>query len=264
MRYFQRFAVVATMSVLLGSNSWAGDSGMWSGSISCSYGAGALSVMIDQNGNVSGSVTNGKIQSGYASGGSISFSTSNFFGNRTSFQGIIRGSSMSGTYTQTANGETCRWQASKTSGASVTYGTDMTGRTPQALNRGKSRKALLSEARTYITAAEASAKVCSYADQMNAAHQYRQAAEVLRAIGDMRNAAAADANAGKIVRKGGTADRCDKSRSASRPTKRGAAATTAAADHTARCKANHDARAHVKRHGGDTREIDRLLKLEGC
>jgi hypothetical protein len=61
-------------------------------------------------------VTNGKINAGRLSGSSIQFTTTNFFGNRTSFTGTVTGSSMSGTYSQTANGETCSWYASKRGG----------------------------------------------------------------------------------------------------------------------------------------------------
>lgn len=86
--------------------------GSWSGSISCSWGSGSLSFSVDQRGGVAGSGTNLQIVSGTARGRSISFETTNFFGNRATYQGVISGGQMSGTYTQAVSSETCKWRAS--------------------------------------------------------------------------------------------------------------------------------------------------------
>lgn len=109
-----RLLVAVGMLALLCVDASAASS--WSGSIKCSWGSGSLSLTIDDNGTVSGRVTNGEINSGRLSGSSIQFSTTNFFGNRASFSGTASGSSMSGKYTQSVTGETCSWYASRTGG----------------------------------------------------------------------------------------------------------------------------------------------------
>lgn len=84
----------------------------WAGSINCSYGSGSLKLAIDRNGNITGNVTNGTVNHGGKRGTQIYFETYNAFGNRAFFRGQMDGFNMSGTYTQTSNSETCRWQAS--------------------------------------------------------------------------------------------------------------------------------------------------------
>jgi hypothetical protein len=98
--------------VVLSSSGASSAGSSWKGTINCSYGSGALNIQIDDNGRVSGGMTNGKIRSGTLSGSSITFTFSNAFGNGGVFSGRVAGSTMSGTYTQSAGtAETCSWQA---------------------------------------------------------------------------------------------------------------------------------------------------------
>jgi hypothetical protein len=110
-------AAVVVFSILLVSNAYSAST--WSGGIKCSYGSGSLSLSVDDSGNITGGVTNGKVRSGRVSGSSVSFATSNFMGNKASFTGTVSGGSMSGTYTQSANGETCTWSANKAGGGTA-------------------------------------------------------------------------------------------------------------------------------------------------
>jgi len=106
------FAVLSVLCIFPLSHAYAASS--WSGGIKCSYGSGSLSLTVDDAGNVAGGVTNGKVKSGRVAGSSVSFTTSNFMGNKASFTGTMSGNSMAGTYSQSANGETCTWFANKT------------------------------------------------------------------------------------------------------------------------------------------------------
>lgn len=110
----RHFAVAAaTMMIACSCANLALAAGtQWAGTINCSYGSGSLKLTIDANGRIEGSVTNGRINHGGKQGTNIYFETHNAFGNRAVFRGQLDGFSMSGTYTQTANKETCRWQAS--------------------------------------------------------------------------------------------------------------------------------------------------------
>lgn len=101
------FAVTATLTLARAETSWVG-------SINCSYGAGSLKLSVDDAGNVSGGMTNGRITSGRMSGKSINFAYANAFGNGGTFTGSVNGASMSGTYTQrVGTAKTCQWQASR-------------------------------------------------------------------------------------------------------------------------------------------------------
>jgi hypothetical protein len=100
-----------TASLLVCTHAAKAEGTQWAGTIKCSYGSGSLNIMIDRYGDVHGGVTNGRVTIGNRNGTRVKFETSNAFGNRAVFTGQINGFSMSGTYTQGANRETCNWQA---------------------------------------------------------------------------------------------------------------------------------------------------------
>lgn len=171
--------------------------GSWIGSIRCSYGSGALTLQIDGSGAVSGSVTNGQVSSGRVSGRSIEFSTKNFFGNVTRFVGHVGNGSMSGTYTQSANSETCRWDATQR----VAYG--------PKIDQRDNKERYIKDARDAIEVAKNLQAICTYADQMKAAEFLRRAALAYRSAGEYGNEEKLKQAATKITRDGGTADQCD-------------------------------------------------------
>ena len=91
-------------------------SGIWTGSIRCSYGSGSLNITVARDGSISGGVTNGTVTTGRVDGRSVQFTTSNAFGNRANFTGRIAGDEMSGTYSQSIGNAVCSWEASLKTG----------------------------------------------------------------------------------------------------------------------------------------------------
>ncbi|PLP58222.1 hypothetical protein CYK37_14995 [Mesorhizobium loti] len=170
-------------------------SGIWMGSIQCSYGRGSLNITVGRDGSISGGVTNGTITSGSARGRSVRFSTTNAFGNVSNFTGTIVGDDMTGTYRQSATSETCSWDASLRTGIRTSQSSNP-GKDPEPdysrLDAKKKRAAREKDAQSFLTAGAAAAQYCTYADQMTAAGRFSQAAEAFRLMGDSVRGAKAD------------------------------------------------------------------------
>lgn len=187
--------------------------GQWTGKVRCSYGSGSLKLNIDASGNVTGSGTNVTIRSGSVNGRNVAFQGSNFFGNQVSFNGSFYNGSMSGTYTQTANRETCQWSVTlitaPSNKAKISDWDDRPDKEHSKLSGEKRRKALIADAGTYMTAGKAAAQYCSYADQIKAEGRFLQAAEMYGLAG----AKSQQRQAQKLAALAGTnADKCDKKR----------------------------------------------------
>lgn len=170
-------------------------SGIWMGSIQCSYGRGSLNITVGRDGSISGGVTNGTVTSGSAKGRSVRFSTTNAFGNVTNFTGTIVGDDMSGTYRQSVSSEVCNWNASLRTGIRTSQSANP-GKDPEPdyskLDAKKKRAAREKDAQSFLTAGAAAARYCTYTDQMVAAGRFSQAAEAFRLMGDSVRSVKAD------------------------------------------------------------------------
>lgn len=92
--------------------------GTWNSLQTCSYGSGTSVLTIKQsapgNGTISGSLANATIDSGQVNGNTITIRASNWLGNRVSMDGrVVSPTRITGTYTQTAQGGVCQWEATK-------------------------------------------------------------------------------------------------------------------------------------------------------
>lgn len=173
----------------------ADNSGSWVGVHGCSWGSGKLTLQVDANGNVTGKGANVKIKSGHIAGSSISFSGSNWMGNRSTWQGSVYNGSMSGTYTQQASSETCPWSATLVGGKpQVKIGDwdDRPDKERKQIPANKRQKALLQDANLVMQAAYAAAQYCTYADQMKASERYFEAGRLFEQAGDPRKKALAE------------------------------------------------------------------------
>lgn len=235
--------LVACSALVTGSRAEATDiSGIWKGSIRCSYGSGSLSITVSRDGSISGGVTNGKVISGRVSGKSVQFSTANAFGNVANFTGTVVGDDMSGTYSQSVNGTVCNWDASLRTGVRTSQSANP-GKDPEPdyskLDAKKKRAARERDAQSFLTAGAAAAQYCTYADQMTAAGRFSQASEAFRLMGDSVRQSKAD----KLAKAASArADECQRRQKAARqaPPKPKASKK---ADETAAAKANEIAKA---------------------
>lgn len=173
----------------------------WKGTINCSYGSGSLNIQIDDRGAVSGGMTNGKIRYGSFSGSSIKFTFSNAFGNTGLFSGTVSGSTMSGTYSQSAGtGEICSWQASLVGKATSA------NRKPNTKDSERERE--LAEAKGLVERGLIVQRQPGCESQRLAAQLLASASGIYRRLGMAGNSDKINAAADKLTGEGGTYYKC--------------------------------------------------------
>ena len=192
-------AIALTALTFAVGNAEAGS--VWTGTINCSYGSGSLNIKIDDNGQVSGGMTNGKIRSGKLSGSTITFPYSNMFGNGGIFSGSVFGNTMGGIYSQSVGTEkTCRWQASLSGSAPSA--------TPKKNARSKAEEREIEEAKGLVERAKIVQRQPGCESQKQAAGLLADASVIYRRLGMPGNSDKINAAADKLTGEGGTYYQC--------------------------------------------------------